>query len=304
MISRSKCSCRLAISTRGNSFSWQKSCAASRMARSSSVSGTVEPQRVVPGERRELACGAGQAVVVHASVSLSSAPCGGAAGAQQHEGGHVVAEADNRRAEVVVAAVAVARLGRSSRRAFGRGGRPRAASARARLSRGAVAARSSARAARGAARRGAADSGRAFRRRTRRLPRRAAGLGRGAPCVLPRFASPRLGRPPCFAAPPAAAAALAAVASRPSRRVQPLDDRPAGSGGRSASRSPRRPAVVRRGEREGASLQPGPAGAADAVHIVLGMDRHVEIEHVRQAADVDAARRHVAAAPAAGVRPP
>ena len=43
------------------------------------------------------------------------------------------------------------------------------------------------------------------------------------------------------------------------------------------------------------ALEPGAAGAADAVHVVLGMVRHVEVEHVRQAADVEPARRHVAA---------
>ena len=53
--------------------------------------------------------------------------------------------------------------------------------------------------------------------------------------------------------------------------------------------------VLRRGDGEGVALQPGAAGAADAVDVVLGVVRHVEIEHVRQAADVQAARRHVAA---------
>ncbi|GAV35250.1 hypothetical protein ROTAS13_02925 [Roseomonas sp. TAS13] len=37
------------------------------------------------------------------------------------------------------------------------------------------------------------------------------------------------------------------------------------------------------------------AGAADAVDIVLGMEGHVEVEDMRQPADVDAARRHVGA---------
>ena len=54
-------------------------------------------------------------------------------------------------------------------------------------------------------------------------------------------------------------------------------------------------AVLGRRQREGAALAPGAAGAADAVDIVLGMDRHVEIEDVLQALDVEAARRDVAA---------
>ena len=39
----------------------------------------------------------------------------------------------------------------------------------------------------------------------------------------------------------------------------------------------------------------GATRAADAVDVILGVDRHVEIEHVAQAADVDAAGGHVAA---------
>ena len=38
----------------------------------------------------------------------------------------------------------------------------------------------------------------------------------------------------------------------------------------------------------------GPAGAADAMDVILGMDRHVEIEDVGQALDVEPARRDVA----------
>src|SRR5262249_30496108 len=54
-------------------------------------------------------------------------------------------------------------------------------------------------------------------------------------------------------------------------------------------------AVDRRGERVGMALATGPAGAADAMHVILGMHRHVEIEHVAEALDVDAARGDVAA---------
>src|SRR6185437_12967049 len=43
------------------------------------------------------------------------------------------------------------------------------------------------------------------------------------------------------------------------------------------------PAVLRRRQGEGAALEAGAAGAADAVDIVLGMDGNVEIEDVRQA---------------------
>ena len=47
-------------------------------------------------------------------------------------------------------------------------------------------------------------------------------------------------------------------------------------------------------EGEGAALASGAAGAADAVDVILGVDRHVEIEDVRHALDVEAARRDVA----------
>ena len=75
------------------------------MARSSSVSCAVEAQRVVPLER-------GEAALVRRlrgqrrSLAVSFLARRGAtrrAGAHQHEGGHVVAEARHRRAEVVVA---------------------------------------------------------------------------------------------------------------------------------------------------------------------------------------------------------
>ena len=57
-----------------------------------------------------------------------------------------------------------------------------------------------------------------------------------------------------------------------------------------------------RGQREGAALPAGAAGAADAVDIILGVVRHVEIEDVRQALDVEPARRDIAGTPAAGFR--
>src|SRR6185503_3171016 len=54
-------------------------------------------------------------------------------------------------------------------------------------------------------------------------------------------------------------------------------------------------AVDRGGEREGMAFAACAAGAADAVHVVFGMHRHVEIEHVAEALDVQAARGDVAA---------
>src|SRR5262245_31296423 len=53
-------------------------------------------------------------------------------------------------------------------------------------------------------------------------------------------------------------------------------------------------AVIRCRQSEGAALAPGAAGAADAVDIILGMDRHVEIEHMAHADDIEAAGRDVA----------
>src|SRR5262245_12353577 len=48
-------------------------------------------------------------------------------------------------------------------------------------------------------------------------------------------------------------------------------------------------AVIGRAQGEGAAFAPGSAGAADAVDIVFGVDRHIEIEHMAHADDVEAA---------------
>src|SRR5262249_49512527 len=53
-------------------------------------------------------------------------------------------------------------------------------------------------------------------------------------------------------------------------------------------------AFMGRCQREGAALAPGAASPADAVHIVLRMQRHVEVEDVGQADNVEAAGGHVA----------
>ena len=53
---------------------------------------------------------------------------------------------------------------------------------------------------------------------------------------------------------------------------------------------------IRRGEREGAAFLAGAAGAADPVHIVFRVMRHVEVEHMAQPADIDAARGHIGTA--------
>ncbi len=52
-------------------------------------------------------------------------------------------------------------------------------------------------------------------------------------------------------------------------------------------------AVLAGDQREGATIHAGATGAADAVHIVFRMGRHVEIEHMRQTLDVEATRGHV-----------
>ena len=80
------------------------------------------------------------------------------------------------------------------------------------------------------------------------------------------------------------------------RRARPRPPpRAAESAGRSASRSPA--TYLRSSEVamviDGAG-QPGAAGAADAVDVVLGVGGHVEIEDVADRRDVEAARRHVA----------
>ena len=48
-----------------------------------------------------------------------------------------------------------------------------------------------------------------------------------------------------------------------------------------------------RGQHIGLAAAPGAAGAADAVDIIVGMDRHVEIEDMADRRHVQAARRHV-----------
>ena len=102
MISRSNFSCRSAIRMRGNSFSWQKSCAESRIARSSSVSALSSRSA---SSQANGANGLAGRTADRSCVGLSVAPAvqGARAGAQEHEGWHVIAEADNRGAQIVVA---------------------------------------------------------------------------------------------------------------------------------------------------------------------------------------------------------
>ena len=52
-------------------------------------------------------------------------------------------------------------------------------------------------------------------------------------------------------------------------------------------------AFGRRGQGEGVADLAGAAGAADAVNVVLGRERHVEIEDVAHVDDVEAARGDV-----------
>ena len=51
--------------------------------------------------------------------------------------------------------------------------------------------------------------------------------------------------------------------------------------------------VLRRDQRDRLAGQSGAAGAADAVHVVLGRMRHVEVDHLRQPLDVQPARGDV-----------
>ncbi len=55
----------------------------------------------------------------------------------------------------------------------------------------------------------------------------------------------------------------------------------------------RSPLFVRRDEGEGLAGQLGARGAADAVDVVLGHQRHVEVHDVAERFDVDAARGDV-----------
>ena len=61
-------------------------------------------------------------------------------------------------------------------------------------------------------------------------------------------------------------------------------------------------AVLRGRQHEGTALPAGASGAPDAVDVILGMVRHIEIEDMRQALDVEPARRDIAARLAAGSR--
>ena len=51
--------------------------------------------------------------------------------------------------------------------------------------------------------------------------------------------------------------------------------------------------VIARHQRDRQTRCPSAPGAADAVHIVFGVERHIEIEHRRQIGDVQAAGRHI-----------
>ena len=77
-----------------------------------------------------------------------------------------------------------------------------------------------------------------------------------------------------------ASAAPAAIALGPFHRIQPLDDDARyGVPGQLLDRFGCQP-VVGRGESESAALASGAPGAADAVDIIFGMMRYVEIEHM------------------------
>ena len=54
-----------------------------------------------------------------------------------------------------------------------------------------------------------------------------------------------------------------------------------------------KPGLARAGQRDRDAVATGAAGTADAVDIVLGLARRVEVDHVADAGDVDAARGHV-----------
>src|SRR5690606_13558812 len=56
---------------------------------------------------------------------------------------------------------------------------------------------------------------------------------------------------------------------------------------------PQQRGLVRRHQRQGFAAGAVAAGAADAVHVVLGHHRQVVVDHQRQARDVEAARGHV-----------
>ena len=56
---------------------------------------------------------------------------------------------------------------------------------------------------------------------------------------------------------------------------------------------PEKPALARFREGDGNARAPRPARAADAMHVRVRRRRHIEVHHVRDAADVETARRDI-----------
>ncbi len=207
----------------------------------------------------------------------SGAVCRADGRAYQHEGRHVIAKSLHRRAEIVVAVASL-----TARRTLA----ARRAGSRTRLARAAPAA-PAVRPARGAS--AAARAGSGSRLGGARARQR---LGSGGtlldalrrPAAATRFAlGLRLARLGFRAAPGTPRPRRAAVALGPINRVQPVHgharDRRADQ---LLDRLDSQP-VIGAGQRERMARQPGAAGAADAVHVILGMVRHVEVEHVATA---------------------
>src|SRR5437763_2921565 len=51
------------------------------------------------------------------------------------------------------------------------------------------------------------------------------------------------------------------------------------------------PAILRRCQHESMAFAAGTAGAADAMHVVIGVERHVKIEDVRHGGNIEPPRR-------------
>ena len=56
---------------------------------------------------------------------------------------------------------------------------------------------------------------------------------------------------------------------------------------------PEHAVLARLGQRDGHALTPGTPHASDAVHVLRGGGRHVEVDHVRELVDIEAACRHI-----------
>src|SRR5690606_33527798 len=114
-----------------------------------------------------------------------------------------------------------------------------------------------------------------------------------APGRLPGPACAGTGRRPLPRPAPPPGGALRLAARGPEACLVPLDLADLHAAADQSLDASQGEEVLAPHEGQGLAAGAGAAGAADAVHIVLGEARQLEVDHVRDARDIDAARRHV-----------